>query len=119
MKKKVMEAWVEALRSGYYKQTVEKLHDDKGHCCLGVLCELAMVEGVCDFGPSNEHENEFVFDGEAGLLPERVRHWAGIDQEDGTFRSIEGKRYTLTSLNDNGKNFEQIADIIEKNWEKL
>ena len=41
--------WVEALRSGEYKQGDSKLHDPKSDafCCLGVLCKVAGA----DFGP--------------------------------------------------------------------
>jgi hypothetical protein len=30
--------WVEALRSGKYKQTEHVLQDTNGYCCLGVAC---------------------------------------------------------------------------------
>lgn len=34
--------WVEALRSGEYKQGVGYLRDDENHfCCLGVLCDIS------------------------------------------------------------------------------
>ena len=33
-----------ALRSGDYKQTRGALCEDGGYCCLGVLCELAMID---------------------------------------------------------------------------
>lgn len=40
MKKDVRDRWVEALRSGRYRQTTRHLKDETGHCCLGVLCEV-------------------------------------------------------------------------------
>jgi hypothetical protein len=49
--------WVEALRSGEYKQAEGKLHDTKNDafCCLGVLCKVMGAE----FGPGQEEkENE-------------------------------------------------------------
>ena len=33
--------WVPALRSGNYKQTRERLRDENGYCCLGVVCDIA------------------------------------------------------------------------------
>lgn len=33
--------WVEALRSGKYKQGKEALCFGDKYCCLGVLCEIA------------------------------------------------------------------------------
>jgi hypothetical protein len=41
--------WVEALRSGYYKQGKNVLKDNNRYCCLGVLKHL--IEGDFeDFG---------------------------------------------------------------------
>ena len=48
MKKNIMKRWVSALRSGEFKQGKGALEAKGKHCCLGVLCELALVEGVCD-----------------------------------------------------------------------
>ena len=33
--KELHKKWVEALRSGEYKQTQSKLHNEEGFCCLG------------------------------------------------------------------------------------
>lgn len=42
--KELVKQWVEALRSGKYRQTTsrlrKKLENGYGHCCLGVLCEV-------------------------------------------------------------------------------
>ena len=38
--KKDFKIWIDALRSGKYKQTYGRLHDEKGFCCLGVACDL-------------------------------------------------------------------------------
>lgn len=37
MNKDIKKKWVEALRSGDYKQTRLRLQDKGGYCCLGVL----------------------------------------------------------------------------------
>lgn len=36
--------WIEALRSGKYRQTREILKDGKGYCCLGVLCDVTQPD---------------------------------------------------------------------------
>lgn len=36
--------WIEALKSGKYKQTRKVLGNTEGHCCLGVACEVAGYE---------------------------------------------------------------------------
>jgi len=38
--KQQIKKWVRALRSGEYSQTTGQLQDDRGHCCLGVACEV-------------------------------------------------------------------------------
>ena len=36
--------WLEALRSGKYKQTTGRLQDSKGFCCLGVACDVLIPQ---------------------------------------------------------------------------
>ena len=44
MKKRVKKLWVEALRSGGYKQGRKRLRYGDTYCCLGVLCDLYRKE---------------------------------------------------------------------------
>ena len=46
MKKEIADKWVEALRSGEYKQAKERLQSEDSLCCLGVLCKIAEKDGV-------------------------------------------------------------------------
>lgn len=46
MRKVTVAEWTAALRSGKYEQGRGFLNGPKGHCCLGVLCELAEVPVV-------------------------------------------------------------------------
>lgn len=38
--KENIQKWVDALRSGKYKQTQNQLKTTDGYCCLGVYCEI-------------------------------------------------------------------------------
>lgn len=86
--------WVEALRSGKYKQGRMKLYDalNDCYCCLGV------ADVICGYKPSargtidKSHDN----------VPEPLR--------------LVGSVYmSLIGLNDNAnKSFSEIADYIEK-----
>jgi ASC-1-like (ASCH) protein len=38
--KELKENWLNALKSGKYKQVNGQLKDYEGHCCLGVLAEI-------------------------------------------------------------------------------
>lgn len=101
--------WIAALRSGKYTQDVKRLKTEKGHCCLGVLCEVAMENG--------EPWESLISIEHFCMLPENMRDWAGL-------RDIAGATSTktqppLTCLNDNlGCSFEMIADYLEK-YEEL
>jgi hypothetical protein len=135
MNKDIAKKWVKALRSGKYKQgkSFLKQFNSKGqpkHCCLGVLCELyndtmkknnkKTISVKCrdddlDYG-------YVTFANKDDSLPAVVRKWAGIKNKLGTFSYTERIfKHTecLADLNDTGKKFSTIADIIEKNVENI
>lgn len=108
MKKSIMKKWVAALRSGEFTQIQGALENPSGNCCLGVLCNLALVEGICDYKCG-------LFDGESAVLPKSVQKWSGITSASAIFGAN-----SLTHQNDSAdKSFLQIANIIEKNYKKL
>ena len=107
--------WIEALRSGDFKQGRRALRtrDDK-YCCLGVLCEVhPHVQGRLDYDSSRymyyyQRTDSDVF------LP------ASLEEELGLERLVEGDCLSasnrLTELNDGAElTFDQIADWIEEN----
>ena len=105
--------WVRALRSGKYKQGRECLCVDGKFCCLGVVCELAIKAGV-RVKKSETQEDGVRYDEQACVLPTKVMEWVGLKDDEGRFG--DGM---LTSLNDSGKSFKQIARIIESKPEGL
>ena len=116
MKKEIAEKWADALRSGDYKQRQGALVNlpRTRHCCLGVLCEVAIENGVeidtCESIPG--------FDDERAYLPRRVQKWAGIRDRAGLFPRGD-HRISLMAMNDDGYSFSRIADAIETHWEEL
>jgi len=101
MNKDIKKKWVDALRSGEYKQGKGQLRlYDVSFCCLGVLCNLAMKEGLAKW------ENNSFLDQEFGL-PEEVTNWAGL--KEGDFQICDN----LAGMNDKGIGFEEIADVAE------
>jgi hypothetical protein len=98
-KKQVRKAWVKALRSGEYKQTIGRLRDKSGFCCLGVLCDLAVKNGVMKS-----------YLRKAAGLPQIVQDWIGLNSYTGDYF---GGDACLASDNDDGKSFQEIASIIE------
>ena len=102
--------WIEALRSGEYSQTERTLSDKDGFCCLGVACKVYENETgnklfVNEFG--NFIEETLIRDYKC------VREWLGLSSHDGEFHQSTGGRIYLTELNDEGKSFNEIADLIE------
>lgn len=124
---KIQKAWVRALRSGKYKQTQSNLTkvDSNGtattHCCLGVLCELAVKAGV-PIAVKNECAVR-TYNGSEGSLPIEVRTWAGLRSSCGDFEPciIAGEKCSdLSEVNDNAeKSFKFIASFIEKKASEL
>lgn len=104
--------WVDALRSGEYKQGREQLHDPELNewCCLGVACDVAVKNGV----PLNIDAAGARFDGHTDYLPQRVMDWLGIDSADPEL----GGPYPATHWNDDfGEGFDGIANLIEIEYE--
>lgn len=112
--------WLEALRSGEYKQAEGVLRTrDDGYCCLGVLCQIASDEGVVPQPEQLPHAGNYHWTGSNGvtgymyLIP-AVMEWAGIDSHTGVIET--GDNYlSLSQMNDDGATFEAIADVIEQN----
>ena len=116
MKKEIAVKWAEALRGGKYEQHTSALanRDRTRHCCLGVLCELAIEDGV----ELETHSGEvhYSFEGEATGLPGVVMDWADMDTAIG---QLPGNYVSLDVENDTGMSFGEIADLIERHWEAL
>lgn len=85
--------WVEALRSGEYKQGKLDFERNGRFCCLGVLCKIAGK-------PTN-------IDGQS--------NWGFIYEAfgPGEIDDPEGRRWPLIRMNDGGRSFAEIADYIE------
>lgn len=110
--------WVEALRSGKYKQGRYNLHYKDAYCCLGVLCEVAVAEGVVTSAKrqlESYHTCEEVgYTAELYTLlpPPEVITWAGLSSRNGVFGTRD-RLFSLASMNDAGLPFVRIAEAIE------
>ena len=108
--------WIEALRSGDYKQGREYLCKDGNYCCLGVACDL--------FAEIKEPQlnGTVAFDGATTALPFALVELLGLKSPTGIFAETitvmkDGhprKFGELTTLNDIGRQtFEEIANVLE------
>lgn len=101
MKKAVALNWINALRSGEYKQGTDLLHNkkDNTYCCLGVLnCLYPNLE--LDTALSNSKSYE--------ILPGAYK--IGLNSPLG---HLPNSGTNLAQLNDAGYTFDEIADIIQ------
>lgn len=140
MKREDRDKWVAALRSGEYVQTQGLLRRDEpdgdgnpaGYCCLGVgvdVLDLARWDGETYWFAVEDYERQgsneeaewptwlqmetnlnTPVENLAHLCPVQNRQLLPRAMQDGDMVAIHDQ---LASLNDQGLNFEQIADVIE------
>lgn len=102
-KQQIKTEWLEALRSGAYKQTggtmKRRLENGyRGYCCLGVLCEAVLGELIVT------ETWESTFQGATSLYEAAESVWT---------RDLNRQ---VIQMNDEDMTFIQIADFIEENW---
>lgn len=102
--------WVAALRSGEYEQATGQLRRGGRFCCLGVACEVFILEGGDLERIGNCYGNV------STILPLVVQQWLGIHEANGQWNlGTPDLRETraLSAANDNGATFDEIATLIE------
>lgn len=116
--------WVEALRSGEYKQGIAALRScaegrsrkrrdaTTRFCCLGVLCNLhAMAHPEI----AQKETSPYAYLGNAYALPSEVSKWAGLNSGNPTV-TYNGALRPLADVNDYGVPFTRIADLIDEQF---
>ena len=125
MKTRERNEWASALRDGEFDQTRHVLHDQRGYCCLGVAC--AIFAETLDLNVEKvilkEGDFEVYYQHEGTVLPQKVADLLGLKTDEGSFSEIrmEGAQVgdSLSSINDAGATFKQIADILERHEDLL
>jgi hypothetical protein len=111
--------WLTALNHGSYKQGQAYLaqwpSNEKGvhYCCLGVLCEIERLDfqtinlndGTVISMASSVKKYEFDETNSEVFLPAKFAESIGLTEE---------HQLLLSSLNDSGWTFEEIAALIER-----
>ena len=112
--------WLDALRSGEYKQGQDELHithvGKNYFCCLGVAAKI-FADDTTDIRTTKNmiYSLIYSYDGCGCSAPEYVVEALGL--VDDTGRSLSGANESLSFLNDTCCSFEQIADHFEQNLE--
>ena len=112
MDKELAMKWVKALRSCGYRQGSGYLNRGQKYCCLGVLCE---VEGISPISITQDDEVNYKYE---GGIETTMCFYPGtaLKEKRGRFVSLNT---SLVELNDSGKTFDEIANIIEQHYEEL
>lgn len=102
--------WLKALRGRKYKQGIHALNDTKEgtHCVLGVFCDLStevFAKGINRFNQTIYYCDECPGILTSNTVPPMVKDAPTSQQQ-----------IKITSMNDNGKTFKELADYIEKNF---
>lgn len=122
--------WIEALKSGEYRQGTDGLHIEDSYCCLGVLCDISKKGGW-----SKDVDGKYVYkdSSNGGYLPRAIAEDFDITLKGHIFydslteplqikfrdnkERILGTEKSVVSLaviNDSEKlSFVKIAEIIE------
>lgn len=115
LKPEIKKLWVDALRSGEWRQTVENLECEGAYCCLGVLTALTSdpddLDQVDELPPITLAKTWWEEEPPGSVVrdPQVVLH-RDMDDWIGGQRTI-----TLSEANDTyGLSFSEIADLIEE-----
>jgi len=102
MNRELRNKWIEALRSGEYKQGQNMLvvaeEGVEKHCCLGVLCKVLGLP-----------------DARIGRYATLLAFQDGFESDNLDIGLPRDEREYLANMNDDGHTFWQIADYVEKN----
>lgn len=128
MNQEVKALWLAALRSGEYRQTRKRLHDDIGYCCLGVLCEVHRSAMGGEWTEPHEWAGDGVTDymystgnsSSRDAIPFDVRAWAGLDscvpwaEKSPLVDYNDGREGSGDIVALRPHTFAEIADLIEQ-----
>jgi len=106
--------WIDALRSGEFKQGRGALEWRGCNCPVGVAYRVAMRNGLTI--QVEDVHGLIVFDGGALFGSLLLWDWFGLPYQ-GSIISWRGMGLNIMNLNDNERlSFAQIADLMEQQW---
>jgi hypothetical protein len=123
MNKDYKDKWIAALRSGQYPQTKGSLINEEGkvcYCALGVLADIVVREFPNKYTwVDNEYlqskdANDYPYDNYWDELPNSVVELTGLTSGVATL-TYGNETLGIDFLNDEGYDFDELADIIEAN----
>ena len=115
MRVEIKKMWLDALRSGEYKQGQLALRTEDSFCCLGVLCDLHRKnsDDKLEWEVGETGYDRFLYYDHYTSLPKLVMNWAFLIPSKFAKNEILVKIAKLANCNDSGSDFQEIANIIE------
>lgn len=108
MKKDKLDKWLNALRSGAFKNIAGALRNNEGYCAMGILCEIS---GLSNWEPQKDC-TRLKYLGQDKYLPKEVAEWAGMSPEE-----ISSVTAFLIAYNDQVRvSFYDVANLLEDNY---
>ena len=111
------EKWIQALKSGNYKQGTGNLYNirDNSYCCLGVLGSLCNISNTDlihrSFIRNNYGDSQY----DHSCPKDSDKLYPSAFKKDFTDLSKENLAFILSNMNDiEKKSFKEISDYIEK-----
>jgi hypothetical protein len=123
LKPEIKTRWVDALRSGKYKQGRGQLHhtlNENTFCCLGILCDVVFP----DLNMSWDAGHENYIPGSLSMPTREINSYCFVDNEFGDahyeivvplYESV-GLAHINDNLQSDGYDFNKIADLIEEQF---
>jgi hypothetical protein len=125
--------WIDALKSGRFRQgksrlhTVNRLNKTAVYCCLGLACKLANETGELKLPKTIEEPHgalPFIkYDIDGHTLPNSARTLLKLRNCVGKFKkaaTVQGDKFgSLADMNDRELTFKQIGEYIEANPENV
>jgi hypothetical protein len=102
--------WIQALRSGEYKQTTGQLNNNEGFCCLGVACKVLIPQDKLEpVRPGSGYTPGFIEGRVPAYHPNAPAWLRFINLDSGSWLG-----FNLAYLNDcEHLTFDEIADLLE------
>lgn len=120
MDQEVKKVWVERLRSGLPQGRQALNYNDEKFCCLGVLCEIGVERGILTRVENVDDMQDLVgYKENSDHSGTAYTHGLPVTWARQLGLSDLGHRKqgpALSTLNDKGIKFAEIADIIEEEF---
>lgn len=126
LKPEIKVRWRAALESQEYLQSKARLKSPKGFCCLGVLGDLAVEDGVASWNEGDSIVVKSTGQRERNAFPKDLLPWAfegvsmtGIPDQVNFVYFTNGdlsETSCLTTENDVGLTFPEISKLIEQHF---